>query len=218
MNRLGKTISFIFVFIVLLSLSACSLSNTPSKKVEMFLDKYNKNDTEVISQLDDMLNSDQLMDEVQKNTYRNILEKQYKDMTYVIKDEKIEGDKATVTAEIEVYDFYKVNKEAEEYYNSNQDEFNDNVKETINDNSDNNEKVENEIESAKDKVENGAENVTDSISREVKFINYRLDRLKEVKDRVKYTIDFSLTRVDGKWQIDDIDDITRQKIHGLYEH
>ena len=91
-------------------LSGCSMDNTPTKKVENFLDNY-------------MVDTDSLMDETQKSTYTDIMKKQYKDMTYTIKDEVIDGDTATVTTEIEVYDYYKINKDAEDYYNKNPDEF-----------------------------------------------------------------------------------------------
>ena len=40
--------------------------------------------------------------------------------------------------------------------------------------------------------------------------------MKEVKDKVKYTINFTLTKVDDKWKLDNISDIDRQKLHGLY--
>ncbi len=45
-------------------------------------------------------------------------------MSYKIKGERIDGDKATVTVEITVYDYYKTNnKEAGEYFSSNSKEF-----------------------------------------------------------------------------------------------
>ena len=104
-------------------LSGCSFNNTPTKKVENFLDNYKNQDETVLTQLKDMIDTDSLMDDNQKSTYSDIMKKQYKDMTYKIKDEVIDGDTATVTAEIEVYDYYKINKDAENYYNSNPDEF-----------------------------------------------------------------------------------------------
>ena len=51
---------------------------------------------------------------------------------------------------------------------------------------------------------------------EEKFMNYKLEQLNNVKDKVTYTINFTLTKTDGKWQVDDITDIDRQKLHGLY--
>ena len=53
---------------------------------------------------------------------------------------------------------------------------------------------------------------------QTKYIDYRLSKLKEAKDKVKYTIEFNLTKVDNVWTIDDINEETRQKIHGLYAY
>lgn len=216
-----KIIKYLFTITMIVILSGCSMSNTPTKKVENFLDKYKNNDTEVLAQLKDMISSDSLMNDTQKTNYTNIIEKQYSDLTYEIKDEKIDGNSAIVTAEIEVYDFYKTNKEAEEYYNSHKDEFTETktTAKTIEEETDENtEKVRKGIENAADKAKDTAEDIADSLTSDTKYIEYRLGKLKDTTNRVKYTIDFTLTKKDGKWIMDDIDDITRQKIHGLYEH
>lgn len=196
-------------------LSGCSMDNTPTKKVENFLDNYKNQDETVLAQLKDMVDTDSLMDETQKSTYTDIMKKQYKDMTYTIKDEVIDGDTATVTTEIEVYDYYKINKDAEDYYNKNPDEFKSVTGNGIVDDTKN--AAENVIEGAKDAVEDTKDAITGTTS-DSKYVEYRLEKLKNAKDRVKYTIDFKLTKVDNVWTLNDIDDTTRQKIHGLYEH
>lgn len=196
-------------------LSGCSMDNTPTKKVENFLDNYKNQDETVLAQLKDMVDTDSLMDETQKSTYTDIMKKQYKDMTYTIKDEVIDGDTATVTTEIEVYDYYKINKDAEDYYNKNPDEFKSVTGNGIVDDTKN--AAENVIEGAKDAVEDTKDAITGTTS-DSKYVEYRLGKLKNAKDRVKYTIDFKLTKVDNVWTLNDIDDTTRQKIHGLYEH
>lgn len=208
-------------------LSGCTMDNTPTKKVENFLDNYKNQDETVLTQLKEMVDTDPLMDETQKGTYTDIMKKQYEDLTYDIKDEVINGDTATVTAEIEVYDYYKINQDAQTYYNNNPNEFN-NKNDNNNNNNDNNNNngiVGDVVEGAKDVVEgvtDAAEDakdaVTDAATGESKFVEYRLGKLKDAKDRVKYTIDFTLTKVDDVWTLNDIDDTTRQKIHGLYEH
>ena len=38
----------------------------------------------------------------------------------------------------------------------------------------------------------------------------------EAGDKVTYTITFNLTKEDENWVLDDIGDIERQKLHGLY--
>ena len=208
-------------------LSGCTMDNTPTKKVENFLDNYKNQDETVLTQLKEMVDTDPLMDETQKGTYTDIMKKQYEDLTYDIKDEVINCDTATVTAEIEVYDYYKINQDAQTYYNNNPNEFN-NKNDNNNNNNDNNNNngiVGDVVEGAKDVVEgvtdaaeDAADAVTDAATGESKFVEYRLGKLKDAKDRVKYTIDFTLTKVDDVWTLNDIDDTTRQKIHGLYEH
>lgn len=201
--------------IAIVLLSGCSMDNTPTKKVENFLDNYKNQDETVLTQLKKMVDSDTLMDETQKTTYTDIMKKQYQDLTYDIKDEVIDGDTATVTAEIEVYDYYKINQDAQTYYDNNPNEFKD-------DNKDNNNGLAGDIvEGAKDAVDavtDKAEDAVDAVTGDSKFVEYRLGKLKDAKDRVKYTIDFTLTKVDNVWTLNDIDDTTRQKIHGLYEH
>lgn len=219
-----RIILYLSCITLIVLLSGCSLGNTPTKKVEGFLDSYKNQDEKVLTQLKEMIDTDSLMTDDEKTTYSDIMKKQYEDLTYEIKDEVIDGDTATVTAEIEVYDYYKVNKEAEDYYNSNPDEFKtkDTIKEEIEDKAEDvADGAKNIAEDAKDKVEgaidSGTNIITDAAS-EAKYVEYRLGKLKDAKDRITYTIDFTLTKVNDVWVLNDIDDITRQKIHGLYEH
>ena len=207
-----RFIIFLTCMMTVLVLSGCSMGNTPTRKVEGFLNNYNSNDSAVLEQLQEMVNSDSLMNDTQRSKYSDIMKKQYKDMTYEIKDEVIDGDNATVTAEIEVYDYYKINRESEDYYNNNQSEFVD----TNNNNDSLAEDVKEGVEKAADKVTDAAEDAANAVSNS-KFIDYRLDKLDNAKDRVKYTIDFTLTKVDDNWKLNDIDDIKRQKLRGLYE-
>lgn len=174
----------IFILLVIFILSGCEMGNTPTKKVENYLDNYKNLSTNVIEQLDDIINEDLLMNDNQRTIYKDILKKQYQDLTYEIKDEIIDGEKATVTVEIEVYDLYKKTKEAEDYLNSNPNEFAD---------------------------QDG--NVLD-----MDFLEYKLNELTKQKERVTYTIDFTLTKINDTWVVDDLTDTERLKIHGLYEY
>ncbi len=207
----------IFVFLTCIMtvfvLSGCSMNNTPTRKVESFLDNYTSGNDTVLRQLKEMVDSDAMMNDSQRTTYSDIMKRQYKDMTYDIKDEKIDGNDATVTVEIEVYDYYKANQESQDYFNNNRDEFKE-------DNSDSEglaEEAKGGIEKATDDAKDAVDNVTDNISNS-KYIDYRLTQLQNANDRVKYTIDFTLKKVDDKWKLNEIDDATRQKIHGLFEH
>ena len=98
-------------------------NNTPSKKVEDFLSKYQKLDNDVLTQLDVTIDSDTEMDADQKKDYKALMEKQYQNMSYKITDEKTEDDTATVDVEVEVFDYATNITKSKEYFNSHKDEF-----------------------------------------------------------------------------------------------
>lgn len=50
------------------------------------------------------------------------------------------------------------------------------------------------------------------------FIDYRLKQLKDVKETVKYTIDFTLTKIDNEWKLDTLTEEQENKLHGLYNY
>ncbi len=52
---------------------------------------------------------------------------------------------------------------------------------------------------------------------ETLFTTYRLNKLKESKERVKYTLNIYLTKVDNEWQINDLTNTDRMKIQGMYQ-
>lgn len=115
----------IILTLMLLFLMGCSLSNTPTKKVEAFFKKYQTLDKDVLTDLDSVLSTKLNFNENQKEEYRNIMKKHYQNLVYEIKDEKLDGDEAIVTVEITVTDFNKVFDETSEYLISHPDEFND---------------------------------------------------------------------------------------------
>jgi len=49
-----------------------------------------------------------------------------------------------------------------------------------------------------------------------KFWDYKLDKMEKTTDRVTNIIDFTLTKVEDKWILDELLESDRQKIHGLY--
>lgn len=176
---------FLLLIISLFLLVGCeSVMNNPTKRVEVFLNKYQTMDSEVLSQLDDTLNNDGTLTDNQKEEYKEIMKKQYQNLTYTIKDEEVDGDDATVKVEIEVYDFNKAMNDADRYLLEHQEEF-----------IDENNNVDNE-----------------------KFMDYKISQMKNTKEKVKYTLEFTLTKNDNKWQLDDVDEVTRQKIHGIYNY
>ncbi len=110
------------LFVMLICLTACALNNGPKDAVSKFLNKYKNNDEVVVNELNDYLKTEDLDEEAQKE-YREIYLRQYSNMKYAIKEERIDGDKATVDVQITVYDYYKTNKTSGDYFTANQTDF-----------------------------------------------------------------------------------------------
>ena len=49
-----------------------------------------------------------------------------------------------------------------------------------------------------------------------KFNEYKLEQLKNAKDKVTYTLNLTLKKVDDKWILDNLSDTEISKIHGMY--
>lgn len=159
---------FILPCLIIFILVGCDLNNTPTSKVEEKLSNYQMLDSsiDVNEKISFFANGDNLTD-VQIEKYRKIIEKQYKTMSYNIKNETIDGDSAVVEVQIEVLDYTTVI-----------------------------ERLDNDIE---------------------KYHNDRINKLNDVKDKITYTIEFSVTKnVDGDWKLDDLSSVYEQKILGIY--
>lgn len=131
-----KKYIFFVIGALIISITGCStnINNTPTKKVEEFLTKYQTLDAEVIKDLDKVIEEEERFNTVNREEYRDLIKSQYKDMTYLIKNETIDADKAIVEVEITVKAYKKVMDEVEIYRNNNMAEFSDelgNYKETI---------------------------------------------------------------------------------------
>ncbi len=114
----------VFIIAILFLLVGCSVGmETPTKKVESFLNKYQTNDDEVVEQFDTSLFEEDNLSDEQKQKYKDIMLDQYKNLTYKIKEEKIDGNKATVETEIEVYDYNTAINNAYVYLEEHHDEF-----------------------------------------------------------------------------------------------
>ena len=207
---------FLVLLISLFLVTGCGNDMTPTGAVEDFLGKYQSMDSEVLAQLDSVISNDANMSDDQKKEYKTLMERQYQNLSYKITNEEIVDDTATVDVEIEVFDYATSIKKSSEYYNENRDMF----EEVRNSGSD----KKNNTTSDKDDVDNNAShegnvNTDDwNILEETKeYIDYKIKQLKDVTDKVKYTITFNLSKKDDKWVVDDISDMDRQKIHGLFE-
>lgn len=94
----------LLLLIPLLFLVGCEMGNTPTSTVENLLTKYQKLDSDINSGIDSILLEQNMLEE-QKDRYRALIEKQYKNLSYEIKEELIDGNTATVITEIEVLDY-----------------------------------------------------------------------------------------------------------------
>ena len=160
----------LFVLPILL-LVGCTMANTPTSKVEDLFSKYQKLDKDINTGINTILDEQNLSD-TQKERYRDILEKQYKNLTYQIKEEIIDGDKATVVAEIEVTDLKK---------------------------------------SIKDLV------FDSTIYTKETFDEEKINRLEKAKDKVKYTLELTLTKdTNDEWKLDALTNENIKKIQGMY--
>ena len=50
------------------------------------------------------------------------------------------------------------------------------------------------------------------------YIDYKLKKLKETSEKIKYTLDITLTKIDNKWYIDDLSREYIEKINGIYNY
>lgn len=175
----------LLIFIMVLLVTGCnSLMNSPTKKVEYLLSKYQKGDEEVLRQLGDTLLQDAILTVPQKEKYRDIMVKQYHDLMYTVKDEAIDGKTAVVEVEIEVYDYSKAITDTEDELLTNADLFKDE---------------------------------TGEVSTTI-YNDKKLEALDNVDERVKYTINFTLSKIEDEWVVDDLTETERMKIHGLYAY
>lgn len=180
-----KIFLYLLVVIGIFTLTGCNtLMNTPTKKVEKLLSMYQTKDEEVLRQLDEVLLSETILDNDLKDRYRELMKKQYGELSYQIKDETVDGDSAVVEVEIEVYD-----------YNSAIEDVENNL---INDNSN---------------YLDDTGNLLTSVYNEEK-----ITLMENVKNRVTYTINFTVSKIDDEWFVDDLTETERMKLHGLYAY
>ena len=97
----------IIIYSILFILTGCSLSNSPNSKVEELLNKYQKLDKSIIISPSILANDNNLNNNLETK-YSNIIKKQYKNLSYEIKNTKEDGNTAIVTTEIEVINYKKI--------------------------------------------------------------------------------------------------------------
>lgn len=168
----------------LLLIVGCSCSRkTAVDAVKNYMNLYINNDESVLDELDEYTEREELTDK-QKETYKEIIRNQYKNITYEITNEEYEGDTATITAKVKVYDLFKVQKAADEYLLNNHEKFYD---------------------------ETGTYDKT-------LFLDYKLEKMKEQKEVIEYTIDFKVIKENDEWTVSQLSDSDLEKIHGIYNY
>ena len=94
------------LFLMILLVIGCdNTMNTPTVKVEKFLGKYQKMDKEVIKELDYMLEKETGLSKKQKKEYKELLKKQYQNLSYKIISEETNNNHSIVEVEIQVLDY-----------------------------------------------------------------------------------------------------------------
>lgn len=120
-----KYYKLMVIAIISIFLVGCGcMKKTAKGAVEDFLNQYKSLSSNVISDMDEVVGKESITDH-QKEVYRDALKRQYKDIKYEIVKEDYSGDTALVETKITVYDFYKVQKEANEHMTNNSDDFKD---------------------------------------------------------------------------------------------
>ena len=94
---------FILAVIIFL-LTGCGINNNPTSVVEDLMSKYQRLDSDINAGIDSVLEEQNLTEE-HRMRYRKLLESQYKNLTYEVKDETIDGNNANVIVEITVTDY-----------------------------------------------------------------------------------------------------------------
>lgn len=51
---------------------------------------------------------------------------------------------------------------------------------------------------------------------ESKYLSYQLEELEKEDEKVKYTLTFSLTKENNKWEIDELTETMEEKLNGVY--
>ena len=120
----------LLLLIAIFLIAGCNdMMNTPTRRVEEYLGKYQILDSTVLTELDNVVDNSDYSEEY-KEEYKELMIKQYQNLSYKIKNEQTDGDTATVIVELEVFDYNNALSEAEDYIDEHESEFVDDEDET----------------------------------------------------------------------------------------
>ena len=114
-----KLLSILLIFFILVG---CNMMDTPTKEVEEFLTKYQALSDDVLTDLELSAESENLSS-TNKVTYMDVMKRGYQNLKYEVVNEQVNGDEATVTVKVTVYDLHKAMKESNDYLLDNSTEF-----------------------------------------------------------------------------------------------
>ena len=111
----------IVALVLTLLITGCG-GNNARTAVDSYLKQYKNLSSEVLVDMEDVIEKENLTNE-QEDKYREVLKKQYKDLTYEIIEEEYDNDVSYVTAKITVYDLYSAQSDASIYLEENTNKF-----------------------------------------------------------------------------------------------
>ena len=171
------------LLVVLLIITGCNdMMNTPTKRVEEYLGKYQILDSTVLTELDAVVDNSSYSENYKKE-YKELMIKQYQNLSYKIKNENVDGNQASVIVEIEVFDYNNTLNEASDYINDHEDEFQSDADETG-------------VEKIERYKINAMKNVTDKANYTITF-NLVKDNKKWVLEK---TTDEDLLKIHGLYE------------------
>lgn len=102
-----KNVILIITILCFWLLIGCELSNNPTSKTEDFLSDYQMLEDNILINYTDLIEETNVSTEIQE-IYKELIKKQYRNLSYEIKEETIDGDTAIVATEIKVMDYKKI--------------------------------------------------------------------------------------------------------------
>ena len=121
----------LLIFIISIMLfSGCDIANTPTSKVEDYLGRYQRLDNSVSISYTQLAGSNDV-DKNNRDRYQKLVEKQFRNLSYEVKEEVIDGDVAYVTVQVKVCNYGDaLDKHDVGYYDDN-DEYHEKVVEEL---------------------------------------------------------------------------------------
>ena len=95
----------LLIFIIsIMVLVGCDIANTPTSRVEDYLGRYQRLDKSVSLSYTQLAGSDNI-EEDNRNRYQKLVEKQFRNLSYEVKEEVIDGDISYVAVQVKVCNY-----------------------------------------------------------------------------------------------------------------